>query len=91
MGSGNYRPSAPFLNEVASHVKKTAFPAIIIIIIACRERDTAYATILVRCVYFITGIKKVGRDVMDRDFVLFIVLFFNYLCGIFYFAQGPDA
>ena len=32
-GSSNYRPSAPFLYEVASHVKKTAIPAIIIIII----------------------------------------------------------
>ena len=30
-GSGNYRPSAPFLYEVASHVKKTAIPANIII------------------------------------------------------------
>ena len=29
-GSSNYRPSAPFLYEVASHVKKTAIPAIII-------------------------------------------------------------
>ena len=28
-GSSNYRPSAPFLYEVASHVK-TAIPAIII-------------------------------------------------------------
>ena len=26
----NYRPSAPFLYEVASHIKKTAIPAIII-------------------------------------------------------------
>ena len=32
-GSSNYRPSAPFLYEVASHVKKTAILAIIIIII----------------------------------------------------------
>ena len=31
-GSNNYRPSTPFLYEVASHVK-TAIPAIIIIII----------------------------------------------------------
>ena len=32
--------------------------------------------------------KKVGRDVMDRDFVLFIVLyFFNYLCGPFYYPM----
>ena len=31
-GSSNYWPSAPFLYEVASHVKKTAIPAIIIII-----------------------------------------------------------
>ena len=40
-------------------------------IVACSERDMAYATILVRFVYFITGtlIKKVGRDVMDKDFV----------------------
>ena len=30
-GSSNYRPSAPFLYEVASQVKKTAIPAIIII------------------------------------------------------------
>ena len=30
-GSSNYRPFAPFLYEVASHVKKTAIPAIIII------------------------------------------------------------
>ena len=29
-GSDNYRPSAPLLYEVASHVKKTAIPAIII-------------------------------------------------------------
>ena len=37
-------------------------------------------------------IKKVGRDVMDRDSVLFIVLFFlNYLCGLFYYAQGSEA
>ena len=33
VGSSNYRPSAPLLYEVASHVKKTAIPAIIIIIL----------------------------------------------------------
>ena len=34
-GSSNYRPSGPFLYEVASHVKKTTIPAIIIIIKIC--------------------------------------------------------
>ena len=43
-------------------------------IVAGSERDMAYATMLVRFVYFITG-TAVGRDVMDRDIVLFIVLF----------------
>ena len=41
MGSSNYRPSASFLYEVASHVKKTAIPAIIIII-AFRILFSAY-------------------------------------------------
>ena len=44
----------------------------------------AYATILVRFVYFITGtlIKKVGRDVMDKDFV--------YIrSSIFLLSMGP--
>ena len=31
VGSSNYRPSAPFLYDVASHLKKTVIPAIIII------------------------------------------------------------
>ena len=29
--------------------------------------------------------------VVDRDFELFIVLFFNYLCGLFYYAHDSDA
>ena len=33
-GSSNYRPSAPFLYEVASHVKNCHFGDIIIIIIS---------------------------------------------------------
>ena len=39
-------------------------------IVACSERDMAYATILVRFVILSPGrlIKKVGRDVMDGDF-----------------------
>ena len=28
---------------------------------------------------------------MDRDFVLFIIVFSNYLCGLFYYAQASDA
>ena len=45
-------------------------------IVACSQRDMAYATILVRFVYLSPGrlIKKVGRDAMDGDFVLIIVV-----------------
>ena len=54
----------------------------------------AYATIMVRFFIFLSPgrlIKKVGRDVTDRDFELFVVPFFNYLCGLFYYAHDSDA
>ena len=41
------------------------------------------------CVYFITGtaVKKVGRDVMDKDFVYIYSVVFNYICDLLYCAQ----
>ena len=30
-------------------------------------------------------------NVTDGDFELFVVLFFNYLCGLFYYAHDSDA
>ena len=52
----------------------------------------AYATIQVLCIVSPGRlIKKVGRNVMDRDFVhnfIFSYIFLNYLWGLFYYAQG---
>ena len=37
-------------------------------------------------------IKKVGRDIMDRDFVSICgSIFFNCLRGLFYYAYGTGA
>ena len=38
-GSSNYRPSAPFLYEVASHVKKLPFRPLLLIHVMCLSQD----------------------------------------------------
>ena len=49
----------------------------------------AYATILVRCLFLSPGrlIKKVGRDVMERDFFILLVLFFKIIYVVYFIMR----
>ena len=56
-----------------------------------------YLHCIVYCIFILcslsTGrlIKKVGKDVTDRDFFYIYCDIFNYLWDLFYYARGTDA
>ena len=52
-----------------------------------------YSVLYFYFVYLSPGrlIKKIGRDVVDRDFIYFCSSIFSYLWGMFYCAQDIDA
>ena len=53
------------------------------------ERDMALATISLYVLFILSPgrlVKKVGRDVMDRDLVYIYSPIFNYLWDLFYCA-----
>ena len=70
-GSSNYRPSAPFLYEVASHVKKLPFRRLLLLLLLCG------ADLLFRADNFvnqIVGVVRIRRDTtVASDWLMWIV------------------
>ncbi len=52
-----------------------------------------YSVLYFYFVYLSPGrlVKKIGRDVVDRDFIYICSSIFSYLWGLFYCAQDIDA
>ena len=52
-----------------------------------------YSVLYLYFVYLSLGrlIKKIGMDVVDRDFIYICSSIFSYLWGLFYCAQDIDA
>ena len=62
-------------------------------IVAGSERDMAYATMLVRVVYFITGTadSESWEGCHGQRYCIIYSPIYYYLCGLLYYVQGTDA